>query len=273
MSQSEAAQVFFYCTDYNNTSIESFMADHKIWHIKNGYILFFEDGKTYRAEPGETILLRRNQLVKASLMDSENGEKFEMVKILLTQDFLQNMILQEHTMVISQPSCQNKYPENFLIAKNDILSGFFQSLNPYIIAGKNTPGQLSNIKTTEILMLLEMVWPGIKESLFDFSDPLKLELQEFMAKNYSYNVTLERFAYLSGRSLATFKRDFKKIHDVSPHKWLMKMRLEEARRLIFQEKQAPSSVYLQVGFENLSHFSAAFKRQYGFNPSSSNIPS
>ncbi len=27
------------------------------------------------------------QLVKASLMDSENGEKFEMIKILLTRDF------------------------------------------------------------------------------------------------------------------------------------------------------------------------------------------
>jgi len=52
----------------------------------------------------------------------------------------------------------------------------------------------------------------------------------------------------------------------------MKMRLEEAKRLIFEEKQAPSSIYLQVGFENLSHFSTVFKKYYGFNASSEKIP-
>ncbi len=267
MTNSEIAQIFFYCTDYNNTSIESFMADHKIWHIKNGYILFFENGKTYRAEAGQTILLRRNQLVKASLMDSEGGEKFEMVKILLTREFLKSLVL-EDPAILAHSELLEKYPENFLVANNELMSAFFESLKPYIIAEKNTPGQLSAIKAKEILLLLEMHWPGIKNSLLDFSEPIKLELDEFMKKNYSYNVTLDRFAYLSGRSLAAFKRDFKKIHNTSPHKWLMEMRLAEAKRLIFQEKQPPTAVYLQVGFENLSHFSTAFKKRYGFNASS-----
>ncbi|WP_313092561.1 helix-turn-helix domain-containing protein [Chryseobacterium flavum] len=59
---------------------------------------------------------------------------------------------------------------------------------------------------------------------------------------------------------------------LSPHKWLTKMRLEQVRWLIFEEKQAPSSIYLQIGFENLSHFSTAFKKYYGFNASSRRIP-
>ena len=47
----------------------------------------------------------------------------------------------------------------------------------------------------------------------------------------------------------------------------MSRRLEEARRLIEEEKERPLDVYLRVGFKNLSHFSTAYKRQYGYPPS------
>ena len=50
-------------------------------------------------------------------------------------------------------------------------------------------------------------------------------------------------------------------------KWIVSRRLEEARRLIEDEKERPLDVYLRVGFKNLSHFSTAYKRQYGYPPS------
>jgi AraC family transcriptional regulator, exoenzyme S synthesis regulatory protein ExsA len=31
-------------------------------------------------------------------------------------------------------------------------------------------------------------------------------------------------------------------------------------------KKKPVDVYLEVGFEDLSHFSSAFKKQYGYAP-------
>ncbi|WP_414017889.1 hypothetical protein [Chitinophaga sancti] len=36
--------------------------------------------------------------------------------------------------------------------------------------------------------------------------------------------------------------------------------------MILNKKQRPSEVYLAVEFENLSHFSFAFKKQYGLTP-------
>jgi AraC-like DNA-binding protein len=88
-----------------------------------------------------------------------------------------------------------------------------------------------------------------------------------MLKNYHFNVELQRFAYLTGRSLSTFKRDFEKIFHVTPSRWLVQKRLEEAYHLIRDEGKAPSDVYLEVGFEDLSHFSFAFKKKYGLAPS------
>lgn len=43
-------------------------------------------------------------------------------------------------------------------------------------------------------------------------------------------------------------------------------RLEQAHYLISKKNQRPSDVYLEVGFENLSHFSFAFKKLFGHAP-------
>jgi len=74
------------------------------------------------------------------------------------------------------------------------------------------------------------------------------------------NIPLSSFAKLAGRSLSTFKRDFTKIFETSPEKWLQQKRLEQAHYFISKREMWPSEVYLKVGFENLSYFSFAFKK-------------
>lgn len=78
---------------------------------------------------------------------------------------------------------------------------------------------------------------------------------------------MKRYAYLTGRSLAIFKRDFQKTFHTSPNRWIQQKRLEEAYYLIKEKGRKPSEVYLEVGFETLSHFSYSFKQFFGVNPS------
>jgi len=77
---------------------------------------------------------------------------------------------------------------------------------------------------------------------------------------------MEEIASFTGRSLSTFKRDFKKISDLPPQKWLIQRRLRAAYEKIKEDGKRVSDVYMEVGFKNLSHFSVAFKKQYGFSP-------
>ena len=89
-----------------------------------------------------------------------------------------------------------------------------------------------------------------------------------MLQSYQYNVPIEHFAKLTGRSLAAFKRDFGQVFQTSPRKWLQEKRLAEAYHLIQQKKRKPTEIYLDVGFENLSHFYTSFKQKFGVTPAS-----
>lgn len=103
-------------------------------------------------------------------------------------------------------------------------------------------------------------------SLFDFSEPWKIDTGEFMNENYMYDLSMEEIAAYTGRSLSTFKRDFRKFSDLPPQKWILKRRLQAAHELIRDEKKKISEACFDVGFKNLSHFSKVYKQMYGFAP-------
>lgn len=77
---------------------------------------------------------------------------------------------------------------------------------------------------------------------------------------------MEEMASYTGRSLASFKRDFKKVSELSPLKWIINRRLEAAYDLIIQGRVNITDVCYTVGFKNLSHFSKVFKDKYGMAP-------
>jgi len=148
-----------------------------------------------------------------------------------------------------------------------LYKSYMDSLIPYLQMEQAGNEDLVANKQREAILLLLKVNPEIKDVLFDFSEPGKIDLEAFMNKNFHFNVELNRFAYLTGRSLATFKRDFEKLFHITPSRWLQQRRLQEAHYLIKEKGKAPSDVYMDVGFEDLSHFSFAFKKLYGLAPS------
>ena len=112
----------------------------------------------------------------------------------------------------------------------------------------------------------ECLHSSFYSSLFDFTEPWKIDIFDFLNKNYMCDLSIEEIASFTGRSLASFKRDFKKISPLPPQKWLMEKRLNVAFDKIRNEQQKASDVCFEVGFKTLSHFSKAFKKQFGYTP-------
>ena len=122
------------------------------------------------------------------------------------------------------------------------------------------------LKLQEGLLALLHTDRRFAPTLFDFNEPWKIDILDFMNRNYMYEFSLEDLARYTGRSLATFKRDFKKVSRLTPEKWLIRKRLEEAYAMMREGGKKVSDVYVLVGFKNQSHFSSAFKKQYGVAP-------
>jgi len=77
------------------------------------------------------------------------------------------------------------------------------------------------------------------------------------------DLTMEQIASFTGRNLATFKRDFKNISNLTPQKWLIKKCFEMAYIKLKEENKKVQDICTEVGFKNLFHFSTTFKKQYG----------
>jgi AraC-like DNA-binding protein len=228
----------------------------------SGQFAMETSGQNISMTGGEVLLIGKNQvgtLTKTPLP----GANYETIVISLQDDLLRKITLEEKI------EADGKYigPPNILIPSNEFLQGYFQSIVPYArSSGATMTDEMGILKVKEGVKLLLLAMPALRNFLFDFSVPHKIDLERFMLTNFHFNVPIEKFALLTGRSLAAFKRDFQKTFNMPPRHWLQEKRLNEARHLIETKHQKPSAIYLDLGFESLSHFSNSFKKKFGKAP-------
>ena len=137
-----------------------------------------------------------------------------------------------------------KFPSNRL----DVRS-LFESLLPYFEAGISPDDDVLKLKMSEGMLAILKTDENLYATLFDFADPWKIDIVDFMEKNYMNDLSMNELAYYTGRSLATFKRDFKKVSEITPQKWLIRRRLEAARELICKGGRKISDICFDVGFK------------------------
>lgn len=94
-----------------------------------------------------------------------------------------------------------------------------------------------------------------------------LMVEEYLLQNYreqfpSINM-LARMALMSGTKL---KQVFKKAFGMSLFEFFQKNRMERARDMLLSNLYSVSEVGKMLGYQNLSNFSAAFKKEFGYLP-------
>ena len=139
---------------------------------------------------------------------------------------------------------------------------------------KNTVNNkaLLEIKVLEFLLLLELQ-DSSKLLISSLISPIKKRsIKEFMEDNFLENLKVNDYATLTGRSISTFNREFKRLYGTTPKKWLIKEKLKKSHELLTSTNLNVTQVSMEVGYENVSHFITAYKKTYGVTPkSSSNI--
>lgn len=258
---------FFCCYVENDKLCEEMVTDHMLVYICSGEMILVTKEKRIVFKKGDSFFLKRNHLIKKIKQPAKNGESFKGLFLQLKTPFLKKMFSEQH---IALPVNAGKFiggSNHVMLDKHPFLDGLFLSLEQYFNAKQYPSKELMDAKLKEAVFTLLQLKPELGGILFDFAEPWKTDLAEFMANNYKCDLSIEQFAHYTGRSLSTFKKDFARIYNETPNRWLIRKRLEEAMSLINNRGQKPSEVYLDVGFKNLSHFSTAFKKQFGYSPS------
>ena len=149
-----------------------------------------------------------------------------------------------------------------------------QSIDIYIDAlmklyrGQKSNKPFTNVKLFELLHLLALTkeGPSFINALRALENRTRKNVAQFMNSNFDKPLSIEDYAYLTGRSISTFSRDFKRQFGCAPKQWLIDRRLEKAIEIFKAGNSSVTQTAFEVGYENLSHFIKVFRKRYGLSP-------
>lgn len=95
---------------------------------------------------------------------------------------------------------------------------------------------------------------------------LLLRLAEVMKRDLRKPFSLKRYARLAGMSESHLSRAFKQSTGLPPSRYAIRLRIEEAKRLLRETRESALQVALAVGYESPSHFAQIFRRETGLTP-------
>jgi AraC family transcriptional regulator, exoenzyme S synthesis regulatory protein ExsA len=226
----------------------------KIWHTPHG---------SYDLQAGSCVFIRRGAAIVEQFLDTE----FCFYLFFVSDKFICEVLKTKSTALHQS---FKKYDPIIPIESSEAVHSFFKSMLPYFNAPVTPDQSLLELKFKELILTLADNKTN-EALLYYFCSllhaPQTVTLQSVMEDNFCFNLKMEDYAKLSYRSLSAFKRDFVQVYNTSPGKWLMEKRLQHAKNLITRGNQSVSNVAFESGFENISHFSRAFSKQFGTPPS------
>jgi AraC-like DNA-binding protein len=155
----------------------------------------------------------------------------------------------------------------FVIENDDYIAAFITSLSSNTFTHHSYSDALLVLKFEEIMLyLLNKYGSTFEDYLHSLISKEISPFKNVVESNVNSNLKLEEIAFLCNMSLSTFKRHFISEYKEPPGKWLQDKRLQKAKELLGGGDLKASDIYLDMGYNNLSNFSVAFKKKFGISP-------
>ena len=259
--------------DCSNVLIASYFTDdlgcaheNREHNLCSGELEIEERGQKTVLHPGECAFMRRDNWMWLQ-KHANKDNPYRSIVLKFTRPFLREFYQTLDKNDIPVESKREKVSLRVLPNNRPDIRSLFESVVPYFDSGIKPSDDVLKLKMIEGIYVLLNTDRNLYASLFDFVDPWKIDIVDYLNENYMHDLSMEEIAGYTGRSLATFKRDFAKISELTPQKWIIRRRLETAHDLIKSGKKKVTEACFDVGFKNLSHFSKVYKETYGYAPS------
>ena len=227
----------------------------KTWHTTDG---------SFTAEAGQSLYFKKG----AAIVEQFFNEEFCLLLFFVPDDFIRSVV-KEYAGEPDKVFEKTALNESTIRVSSDIaLEVFFQSMMTYFSGMERPSEALLRLKLKELILGILVSKKNSKLSAYfnSIGNNEAPSVSEIMESNFRYNLSLENFAEMCHRSLSSFKRDFQKIYNESPGRWILNKRLEYSAVLLRNNHLNISQIVFECGFEDLSHFSRAFKSRFGVSP-------
>jgi len=242
----------------NNTEIYSAFSDKNlIIFLKTGSIKLFNKEGSFSAATNECFLIPSYSDYKVQRILDRETQDFESINYVIPDSFLQEGF---HGDASSSKS--GKLISVFKIV-SDLLVEIFKHFDDYFVNKKGLPKKeliQIGIRINRILQT------SLTKQMLTYRKS-DLAFLSYLHRNINNNLTIEELATKYGLSRSSFYRLFAREIGVSPHKWIKDHRLHHARCEMQLTQKTVSEIYLNLGFEDMAHFSKEFKKKFGYNPS------
>lgn len=247
-------------------SLSENLQDKKMYLSSTAVLLVVEGMQHIKNHDGMQLVVKKNEMVvlpKDLYVVSDFIAKNNYFKAYIF--FIDDLIIADYLSTIKYSFVKNSKNDPLKIPANSQIGAFVKSLDA-IYRKLPSNKSLAEIKVLEFLFLL-----GLQKEAEEFFSLIvnpakKRNIRTFMEKNYLSNLNVNDYALLTGRSLSTFNREFKKLYSTTPKEWLISKRLSKSRELLNNTHLNVTEVSVEVGYENVSHFIAAYKKRYGVTP-------
>lgn len=252
------------CTHTQNNTGSMFLEDHLLLFVLKGMYTVRYGNQSYTVKKNEMVLLQKSITVEFE----KSGEKDEEYLLDYMMFFLKEDLINEFVkMVDLKPSYPAALDAVSVKSVNDRLISYIESLKPYFTQPDEISSGLIKIKLLELLFDVADTDENFYFQFLQLKRKERKSITEVIEENIFNPVSLNDLAYLSGRSLSTFKREFKEIYNTSPLNYIRNRRLDKAKELLTHTSFSVTDVCFSTGFENVSHFSKVFKERFGISPS------
>ena len=220
------------------------------------------DNELIKVKPKEVLFIPRGMYYVSDLIPEEGS--FKSILFYFDDQLIQEFLANTRVTEVNK----EETPDHLKFGLVPAINVFAESLINIYQSNQLRSKNFLNLKILELLYLLNGLTQeqDFANFLFKLTLPKKRNIKAFMDSNFDKPLKIEDYAYLTGRSLSTFRRDFKSYFDTTPQKWLKDKRMEKAMNLLNEKERSVTDLAYEVGYENISYFIKEFKVKYGVSP-------
>ncbi|WP_166384704.1 MULTISPECIES: helix-turn-helix domain-containing protein [unclassified Polaribacter] len=209
----------------------------------------------------QSLLLKKGNWLWTELLDTE---AIYYCKLFFFSEKKLTDFLSKYTNNVKPYKEESAY---FVIENDDYIASFISSLSSKTFDKNSYSTALLSLKFDEIMLyLLDKYDTKFEYYLHSLISKEISPFKKTIESNVDSNLKIEEIAFLCNMSLSTFKRHFTAAYNEPPGKWFQDKRLQKAKKLLQKGTLTPSDIYLDIGYNNLSNFSIAFKNKFGISP-------